>query len=663
MVQRYTVTFQPSGRQAVVQAGENLLRVAMNADVHVNASCGGAGTCGKCRLVLESGKVEQAESTKLTADEVSRGYILACHSTVQSDLVVRVPLESQVGDRRVLDRVVAAPTYGQTLSAHEWEARLAGWTMDPPAQKVCLALPPPTLEDNAPDADRVRRELTRLTGKQNISFTFEALRELPAVARAQDWRLTCNVLAHDGWLEVTRVESGECCRPEYAIAVDLGTTTITAALVDLNSGETVHQASDYNSQVSFGDDVISRIIFAGKGDGLARLHKAAIETIDGLIHGLLRQADLPASAVSQVSLAGNTTMTHLFLGIDPRHIRLDPYIPASTSFPWVEARDLGLNLESGTKVHCAPCVASYVGGDITAGILSSGFFNNEHLTLFIDIGTNAEMVVGNADWMLACACSAGPAFEGGGVRHGVRATAGAIEQARINPSTLEPMILTIANKRALGICGSGLIDLVSELFLNGLVDKRGKFNLDLPTGRVRKGEHGGEYVVAWADDTAIKRDIVITEVDIDNMLRAKGAIYAAAQLLLASVDLNLSDVEEILIAGSFGRFLRADKAISIGLLPDVPTEKIKFVGNSSLLGAKLAAISQDMLRRTYDIVSKLTYVELSVHPQYMDKYVSALFLPHTDLDSFPTVRERLALLGPRAQQPAAPNSSTRDRGG
>jgi uncharacterized 2Fe-2S/4Fe-4S cluster protein (DUF4445 family) len=650
MGERYTVTFLPSNRQVIVEEGENLLRAAMHADVHVNASCGGAGTCGKCRVIVEKGSVEESESAKLSDDERAQGYVLACHATIHGDLAVRVPVESQVGDRRVLDRQAAAPAFGKTLAAHEWEKRLPPWTLDPPVQKIALSLTPPTIEDSVPDADRVRRELTRLTGMEQIEFNFQALKVLPSVAREADWQVSANVLEQHDRLEILRVEPGNTTQRQYAFAVDLGTTTVSAALVDLLSGEAIAQASDYNSQVSFGEDVISRIIFSTKDDGLERLQRAAATTIDGVLQSLLHQTGVPASAVSQVSLAGNTTMTHLFLGIDPRHIRLSPYIPAATAFPWVEARALGLNLEPGTRVHCAPCVASYVGGDIAAGLLSSGFFNNEHLTLFIDIGTNAEMVVGNADWMLACACSAGPAFEGGGVKNGMRATAGAIEQVRINPTTLEPMILTIANKRAVGICGSGLIDLLSELFITGVLDKRGKYNSGLPTDRVRKGEHGGEYVVAWAADTATKRDIVLTEVDIDNVLRAKGAIYAAAELLLASVDLTLADVEEILIAGSFGRYLRADKAITIGLLPDVDPEKIKFVGNSSLLGAKLAAVSQDMLRRTYDIVSRLTYVELSVHPQYMDKYVSALFLPHTNLDAFPTVREKLALYRPPVQQ-------------
>ena len=646
-----TVTFLPSNRRVLVEQGENLLRVAMNADVHINASCGGSGTCGKCRVVVEEGTVEERPSKLLTAVERQQGYVLACHCRVVGDVTVRVPLESQLGDRRVLDREVAPPAVGTTLAAHDWERRLPHWSLDPPAQKIFLSPAPPTLQDAAPDADRLRRELTRLTGKQKVRLEYAALKALPGAAREQEWQVTCSVLAVDEMLRVLRVEPGDRSDQQFAVAVDLGTTTISVALLDLRTGETVAQASDYNSQVSFGEDVISRIIFAGKADGLANLQRAAATTIDGLIKGLLEKVGARAEAVSHVSLAGNTTMTHLLLGVEPRYIRLDPYTPATTYYPWVEAWEVGLSLPRGVKLHCAPGVASYVGGDITAGVLASGLFNTEHLTLFIDIGTNAEMVIGNADWMLACACSAGPAFEGGGVQYGMRATAGAIEQVRINPDTLEPMLLTIGNRRPLGICGSGLIDLLSELFLTGIIDKRGKFNLGLPTARVRQGERGGEYVVAWADHAAIKRDIVFTEVDIDNLLRAKGAIYAAAELLVKSVDLDLADIEEILIAGSFGRFLRADKAITIGLLPDVEADRIKFVGNSSLLGAKLMALSRDMLQRSYDIVGRLTYVELSVHPSYMDHYVSALFLPHTNLEAFPSVRDRLETHGPRSLRP------------
>ncbi|MHB1132009.1 MAG: ASKHA domain-containing protein [Chloroflexota bacterium] len=649
---RYTVTFLPSNRRVLVEAGENLLRVAMGADVHINASCGGAGSCGKCRVVIEEGQVDERPHKQLSAAEREAGYVLACHSEVVGDVTVRVPLESQLGDRRVLDRAAAPPSVGLTLAAHDWEQRLPQWSLDPPAQKLFVAPPAPSPADALPDADRLRLELTRLTGQQRVIMEFQALKDLPAAAREQDWQVTCGVLSPGDRLVVTRVESGDVAQRQYAIAVDLGTTTVSAALIDLRSGETVAQASDYNSQVSFGEDVISRIIFAGKGDGLAKLQRAAATTIDGVVQAVLAKAQAPAATVSHVSLAGNTTMTHLFLGLEPRYIRLDPYTPATTAYPWVEAREVGLDLPAGVKLHCAPGVASYVGGDITAGVLASGLFNADHLTLFIDVGTNAEMVIGNSDWMLACACSAGPAFEGGGVQYGTRATTGAIEQVRLNPETMEPMILTIGNRRPLGICGSGLIDLLSELFVNGIIDKRGKYNLGLPTDRVREGERGGEYVVAWADDTAIGRDIVFTEVDIDNLLRAKGAIYAAAELLMKSVDLSLADVDEILIAGSFGRYLRADKAVSIGLLPDVPYERIRFIGNSSLLGARLMALSRDMYQRAYDIVGKLTYVELSVQPSYMDHYVSALFLPHTNLDTFPTVRARLEALGPRSPRPA-----------
>lgn len=647
---RCTVTFLPYDRQVEVAAGENLLRVAMGADVHINASCGGAGTCGKCRVVIEQGSVEQEEGG-LSPAERERGYALACRATVVGDVVVRVPIESQMGDRSILDRVGEVGIRSTTLAAHEWEERLPSWSLDPPAQKVLVAAPPPTLVDALADADRLRRELQRLTNRQNVKFTYPTLKQIPAAIREHDWRVTCSVLDADERLEVLRVEPGDSSQHQYAIAVDLGTTTITVAIIDLRSGETLSRASNYNAQVSLGEDVISRIIFAGREGGLAKLQQAAVSTIDELIDQQLQALGVGPAAVSHVSLAGNTTMTHLFLGIEPKHIRLDPYVPASIYYPWVEAREVGLNLPLGVRVHCMPCVASYVGGDITAGLLSSGFFNTSKLTLFIDVGTNAEMVVGNSDWMLACACSAGPAFEGGGVKHGMRATAGAIEQVRISPETLEPMILTIAKRRPIGICGSGLIDLLSELFLAGIIDKRGKFNTDLATSRVRQGEHGGEYVVAWAPDADIGRDIVITEVDIDNLLRAKGAIYAAAELLIESVDLSLPDVEEVLIAGAFGRFLRADKAIAIGLLPDVDPERIKFVGNSSLLGANLAAVSRDLLRRADEIVNKLTYVELSVHPSYMDKYVSSLFLPHTNLDAFPTVRERLSQLRPRALKP------------
>ncbi|MBU1672736.1 MAG: DUF4445 domain-containing protein [Actinobacteria bacterium] len=641
-MEKVQVCFYPESRCIEVDKGENLLRAAMKADVHINASCGGEGYCGKCRVIVEKGEVKQKLQVKLTEEEARQGYVLACTCTVESDVEVRVPIETQLGDRSALTRRPPIPLKGYTLSAKEWAERLPQWELNPPTTKFHLLLDKPTLEDNLSDAERIKRELSKLAGLKEVVIDYPMLQALPGLIRASSFDVTVTVLDRGQELRAVRIEKGDTSVRQAAIAVDLGTTTVSTQLVDLQTGQVIAEASDYNGQISYGEDVISRIIYSTRATGLAKLQSAAVSTIWNLIQQMVEQTNMEFCSITHLVISGNTTMAHLLLGIDPRYIRVDPYIPVAQYFPWIKASNVGIRIASGVYMRCTPAVASYVGGDIVSGVLASGMFNSERMTLYIDIGTNGEMVLGNKDWLLSCSCSAGPAFEGAGVRHGMRATRGAIEQVRINEVTLEPMIITVGNRRPVGICGSGLIDVLAELFLTGIMDERGKINVDLPTPRVRKTDSGGEYVLAWAEESGTNRDVVITDVDIDNLMRAKAAIYAGINILLQEMAIDIDAVEEILIAGAFGRYLEIDKAIIIGLLPDVDTNKLKFVGNGSLLGSYLMVLSKNLIAEADRIANMMTYLELSTNPRFMDQYVSALFFPHTNIESFPTVARRLA---------------------
>ena len=631
----------PDNRFVTVARGENLLRAAMDADVHINASCGGSGSCGKCRVVIEEGEVEREPNPKLSEAEAAKGYALACQTRVLSDLKVTIPLESRIGDKRVFERAEPTPAHGHLLSAADWEERLPAWELDPPTRKYHLRLPEPSLDDNASDAERIKRGLAVEAGLRDVVIDYPVLQRLPNMIRQSGWDITVTVLDSGEELKAVRIEQGDTTQRQSAIAIDVGTTTISAELIDLRTGEITARASDYNAQVAFGEDVITRIIYAIRGTGLAKLQSVVVGTIWNLIKSLVEQAGIEYCNITHVVIAGNTTMTHLLLGLNPKYIREEPYIPSATFFPWIKCSDIGLRIAAGVYLYALPCVASYVGGDIVAGMLASGIFNTDKLTLYIDIGTNGEMVLGNRDWMLSCSCSAGPAFEGGGVKHGMRATNGAIEQVRIDKIGYEPMIITVGNRKPIGICGSGLIDALSEMFLTGVINEKGKINTDLPTPRVRRREGGAEYVLVWAEDSATRRDIVITEVDIDNLMRAKAAVYAGIEILLSSMDMDVSMIDELLIAGAFGRYLEVDKAVTIGLLPDIGYEKIKFVGNGSLLGAHLSALSREMLNKANEIAHQMTYLELSMNPAFMEHYISALFFPHTDLKAFPSVKEKL----------------------
>jgi len=638
------ILFYPDNRVVEVEKGESLIRAAMLAGVHINASCGGSSTCGKCRVIIENGKVNARPSAKLSADEVSQGYVLACTTTVDEDIEVRIPIESQMGDSRVaLERELETVTHGGFLSAKSLVDLIGEFNINPATQRLYVELPPPNLEDNVSDLERLRRELNRQHGISNFQVDISVLRGMGALLREADWKITATMLSLGGSEcdRLIRIDRGDRTDKHYGLAVDIGTTSIYVELVDLSSGETLAKASEYNAQVSCGEDIISRIVYSLKENGLAKLQELVTETINKLIDRVIEKSGVELDDIVHMVAAGNTTMTHIFLGVPPKYIREEPYIPTATFMPTVMASDVGLKLPQGTRVYTVPSRASYVGGDITAGLLGSGVYRSEKLTLYIDVGTNGEMVLGNSDWLLSCSCSAGPAFEGGSIKNGMRATKGAIEQVRINPKTLEPMILTIGQARPRGICGSGLIDTVAELFLTGVINEKGRFNTEIDHPRIREVDGQAEYVLVWAADSATKRDIVITEADLDNLIRTKGAIYAGITTLLDSMQMQVEAIEEVLIAGGFGRYLQIDQAMTIGLLPEIDPGKVKYVGNGSLLGSRLILLSKEAKDIATEIAQKMTYLELSTHAGFMDSYVSALFLPHTDRDTFPTVMKRM----------------------
>lgn len=482
------------------------------------------------------------------------------------------------------------------------------------------------------------------------------------ILRDAEWQVTA-VVALDTWDDpdgpprLLALLPGDQTDVSYAAAVDIGTTTVTVWLVDLLSGRVVAQAGDYNGQIARGEDVISRIIYASKGNNLAEMQSLVVGTINRLLEAACRQADTTTDQVFKVTIAANTTMMHLLLGVPPDPIRLAPFVPVVNHVPTVSAQQLGLAANPQAIVDCLPGVASYVGADITAGVLSTDMDDAEDLTLFIDVGTNGETVLGTHDWLITCACSAGPAFEGAGVEHGMRATTGAIEDVWINTETFEPTYRVIGKEgeRPRGICGSGLLSLLAEMFVTGVMDKAGNLRAGLPPApdgrcRTREGEHGVEYIIAWREETVHDRDIVISKVDVDNLMRAKAAIYAGFSVMAQSVGVDLADVSRMLIGGSFGQYINVEKAVQIGLLPDLPAppgspsqwDRFHFLGNTSIRGAYMALLRREARERITEIAGKMTYLELSADNTFYDAFTSALFLPHTDVTRFPSVEAVLA---------------------
>lgn len=634
----HTVSFLPDDISVRVTPGENLLTAAALAGVYIHASCGGDGVCRKCKVELVHGELHSQNTTSLTQEETSKGTRLACISTVVSDVTIRIP-EIVRSDGKSLK---SKPKTTRTISAKSLENLVGIWEISPPVRKVFLSLPPPTLDDNIPDMQRLIRGISRTTpGMQEPDYDHpELIHELSATLRESHWQVTVILLQGKQASEPERiiaVEPGDTTDQLYGLALDLGTTTIGGVLIDLNSGRIIAETSAYNSQIGYGEDVISRIIYSQRSGGLRALQEKAVYTINNIIEEVCRKVIISPSDISYIMAAGNTVMAHLLLGIDPKYIREAPYVPGVSQFPLTKAAALGIMAHPSVRLFLYPCIASFVGGDIVAGVHACQMHKSEKISLFIDIGTNGEIVIGNCDWMVCAACSAGPAFEGGGIKYGMRASSGAIENIHIHQDTLDPMIVTVGNTNPRGICGSGVIAIVPELLEAGIIDQRGKFIDQKKHRRIRKGTDGWEYVIAWAHDTMIGEDIVITEIDLDNLIRAKGAMFAGYQTLLESVGIGFADLDRIILAGNFGAHIDLERAIGIGLLPDINRDRFHYLGNASMLGCQISLTDYNRFRERTEVRKIMTNLELSDNQNFMNYYMAALFLPHTDNRLFPSV--------------------------
>jgi len=608
------VTFKPEKVSVEVEPGTSLLDAARRAGVRIRNDCGGQGACGRCVVRVQTGRVHRLSHSH----ELEEGEDLACRTIVlESDVIVQVPESSREAEEDV-------SIYRTGPVAAELPPENAV------VRKVKLSVPEPTLENHLPDDERLLRALKDWQ-EANYTIPAEALSDLPGRLRESGWRPHVTVGRGPCGYEVIEIEKDGSAWP-CMLAVDVGTTSLKAELI-APSGHLA--ASCYNSQIAYGPDVISRIIHAQQNDdGLARLQRLVVGDVNRLVTALLGERDLDAEQILAVVASGNTTMMHLLLGIEPTWIRRQPYVGCSYRLPPVRAAALGIHIHPRGLVYCLPSVSSYVGGDITAGVLATGLERRDAPAMLIDLGTNGEIVIGNRDFMVCCSASAGPAFEGESGTSGTRAMPGAIDTVTWNDDL---MWRTIGDELPMGICGSGYIDLLAALAGRGIINRSGKLQPG-SSPHVREADEGGlEYVVVDRKEAAAEKAIVLTQADIDNLVRAKGAIYAAANVLLSSLGMSWNDLEAIMLAGSFGDKIDKENAVRIGLLPDVPREKIRFVGNTSLRGAVMAAVSENEFERAQAIARGMTYFELSTHPDYMEEFMAACFLPHTHADEFPSV--------------------------
>lgn len=638
MADTVEIVFQPSGRRGRTLAGTTLLAAAQELGVGIEAVCGGKGVCGKCRVIVEEGRFEKlgiassqghvsalspVEEKFFSREELERGYRLACLAQVNADLVVTVPEESRTAKQVILEQ-------GKTRA----------YSLNPAVKQYSLTIEPAALDDARDDRQRLLDALAQSYGLEHLTVDYNVLRDLPQVLRQQDWQVTATVWQGQ---EVIRVVPGREAAPSLGIAIDIGTTTLAAFLCDLTTGELLGRASRMNPEIGYGEDVLARISYAmSNEDGRDKLQQVMLTAISELAAEMTAKIGRKPLEVDEMVLVYNTAMHHFTLGLEPKFMGRSPFVPAVSAPLDIKARDLGIAINPAANIHSLPVEAGFVGPDNVAVLLAEEPYKSDKVKLIIDIGTNGEIDLGNKDRLLSTSCATGPALEGAQIAFGMRAAAGAIERVEIDAETKEPRYKVIGQETwypelkftgAQGICGSGIIDVVAALYTAGIISKAGRINGRLETPRVRKDENGRlEYVLAWAEETAIHKDITIKQGDIRAVQLAKGAIYTGAKYLMEKY--GIEQVEEVILAGAFGSYINKQSALTLGLFPDCDLDNVKAVGNAAGDGARIALLDIDKRREAASVARQVEFVETAVEPDFQTRFMEALAIPHAK-DSFP----------------------------
>jgi uncharacterized 2Fe-2S/4Fe-4S cluster protein (DUF4445 family) len=635
--EKISILFQPSGQRGDIEAGKTILQAAQELGVPLQSVCGGKNTCGKCKVRVENRTLGKDGSSPpllspftpeekkfISEEEQEAGYRLACVAQLFGEVLVFIPEESR-GVQQVIRK----------------EAREIAVELNP-AVKACYAeLPPPTLHEPTADFERLLRVLDQSFGLRGLTIDLQTLRLLPQQLREADWKVTAMV-----WMdrEIVDLQPGKV-EDYYGAAVDIGTTTVAAYLCNLRTGRVVSTGSMMNPQVAYGEDVMSRITYAmvNPQEGLKRLQGVIINGLNGLIQSAAQAAQIPSRAILEMTVVGNTAMHHIFLGIDPHSLGLSPFPPATHHSLNIKARELGLKIHPAAYVHVLPIEAGFVGADNVGVLISETPYQKDDLTLTIDIGTNGELVLGNRKKLLSSSCATGPALEGAHLRFGMRAAPGAIERVRIKPETLEVRYRVIGQDKwsdeckpeeiqARGICGSGIIEVIAEMFRTGIVEKSGRVNGNFSTPRLRKIEKGYEFVIAWAEETAIGQDITVSTSDVRAVQLAKGALYSGAKIMMKQ--LGVSRLDKVVLAGGFGSYVDPERAMILGMFPDCDLKNVVAVGNAAGDGARIALLNRDKREEADRIAREVEYIELTVYPEFTMEFAEAMAFPHLK-DPFP----------------------------
>ncbi|MFH2118967.1 MAG: ASKHA domain-containing protein [Pseudomonadota bacterium] len=630
------VIFQPSGRRGEIPEGKTVLEASRSLGVGIESVCGGKKSCGKCRIRIESGIFDRfgitslpdhlspftEEEGKLIGEkERAEGFRLACAAVIRGDVLIFVPEESRTG-RQVVRK----------------EASERAISLNPAVRLFSVTLPPPALNDPLGDYERLVAALAERFGLQRPEIDYSALIGLPGALRQGNWTVTAAIRMER---EILAVFPGEV-EEAYGLAIDVGSTTVAGYLCSLKTGKLIGTASLMNPQVTYGDDVIARITYViDHPDGMKKMRGAIIEGLNLLIRTVTGDAGLSPVDILEITLVGNTAMHHLFLGIDPRPLGVSPFTPAVHRSLDIKARDLGLATHPAANVHILPIEAGFVGADNVGVLIAEEPYRREEMVLIIDVGTNGEMVMGNRERLLSASCATGPALEGAHIRFGMRAAPGAIERIRIDPETLEVSFKIIGEERwrpevrltgAKGICGSGIIDGVSELYRAGIINRSGRFRTDLTTPRLRLTDGKPEFVIAWPEETSLEGAITINQKDVRSVQLAKGALYAGAKLMMKR--LGIVKLDRVILAGAFGSYIDKTEAMILGMFPDCDLDHVSSVGNAAGDGARIALLNRDKRLEADVVARQVEYLELTLVKEFQEEFMAAMFIPHMS-DAFP----------------------------
>jgi len=618
------ITFLPDGKNIKVNKGTTILEALEKVGINISTPCGGKGVCGKCKVLIKKGitAATRIEKVILSKEEIKKGLREACQTKLFKDTVIEIPPEIRLDFKRVF----SSNLKGDIDRVKKY------FPLDSNFKKVFLDLKKPSLDDQRADWERIKDELflKKIENIYNLKISLEILKKIPVLIREANFKITVTVDNN----EIIDIEKGDTTKSSYGIAFDIGTTTVVGYLIDLSTGKELSAVAKTNPQATHGNDIISRIGFAQKQkENLEILQREIVNTLNEIIKETVQRAGVNTNNIYKITVAGNTCMHHLLLGLNPSYVALSPYISVIKESLNLKTKDIPkLALKQTANVYILPNISAFVGADISAGILASYIWRNKKIILFVDLGTNGEIVLGSKKKIWTCSTAAGPAFEGAQISSGMRATEGAIDKLKMDNKSIAYRVIKDGKVR--GICGSGLIDLIAELVKLGLIDKSGKLrdreecdtNLSKEVKkRIINGQKGNKFLIVKSKETENGNPIYLTQGDIREVQLAKAAIFAGIKILLKKVNIPQDDIHKILLAGAFGNFIDKKSAIRIRLIPDLPLEKVELVGNAAGRGAEIVLLSE----RTRKICEKISkdskYIELSSCPDFQKEYIKAMF--------------------------------------